>query len=82
VEDSRIDDTTQEDKLKTSSSLETSLTLWWQDVFVKHKVFPARMYGRKENPVQKIKVFLLRELNKTQTRSYGMWLLILPVKSS
>ncbi len=37
-----------------------------KDVFVvnKTKVFPARMYGRKEKTGAKIEVFLLRELNK------------------
>jgi S-adenosylmethionine:tRNA ribosyltransferase-isomerase len=38
-----------------------------KDVFVVNntKVFPARMYGRKEKTGAKIEVFLLRELNKT-----------------
>jgi S-adenosylmethionine:tRNA ribosyltransferase-isomerase len=38
-----------------------------QDVFVVNntKVFPARMYGRKEKTGAKIEVFLLRELDKT-----------------
>ena len=38
-----------------------------RDVFVVNntKVFPARMYGRKEKTGAKIEVFLLRELNKT-----------------
>jgi S-adenosylmethionine:tRNA ribosyltransferase-isomerase len=38
-----------------------------QDVFVVNntKVFPARLYGRKERTGAKIEVFLLRELNKT-----------------
>jgi S-adenosylmethionine:tRNA ribosyltransferase-isomerase len=38
-----------------------------QDVFVVNntKVFPARMYGRKERTGAKIEVFLLRELNAT-----------------
>src|SRR5438128_9161903 len=37
-----------------------------KDVFVVNntKVFPARMYGRKEKTGAKIEVFLLRELNK------------------
>src|SRR5258708_8332780 len=37
-----------------------------KDVFVVNntKVFPARMYGRKEKTWAKIEVFLLRELNK------------------
>src|SRR5215210_4849191 len=37
-----------------------------KDVFVVNntKVFPARMYGRKEKTAAKIEVFLLRELNK------------------
>jgi S-adenosylmethionine:tRNA ribosyltransferase-isomerase len=37
-----------------------------KDVFVvnNNKVFPARMYGRKEKTGAKIEVFLLRELNK------------------
>src|SRR3978361_788122 len=37
-----------------------------KDVFVVNntKVFPARMYGRKEKTGAKIKVFLLRELHK------------------
>jgi S-adenosylmethionine:tRNA ribosyltransferase-isomerase len=37
-----------------------------QDAFVVNntKVFPARLYGRKENTGAKIEVFLLRELNK------------------
>lgn len=37
-----------------------------KDVFVANntKVFPARMYGRKEKTGAKIEVFLLRELNK------------------
>jgi S-adenosylmethionine:tRNA ribosyltransferase-isomerase len=36
-----------------------------KDVFVVNntKVFPARMYGRKEKTGAKIEVFLLRELN-------------------
>lgn len=39
-----------------------------QDVFVVNntKVFPARMYGRKEKTGAKIEVFLLRELDKTK----------------
>ena len=39
-----------------------------KDVFVVNntKVFPARMYGRKEKTGAKIEVFLLRELNKAQ----------------
>lgn len=38
-----------------------------KDVFVVNntKVFPARMYGKKEKTGAKIEVFLLRELNKT-----------------
>ena len=38
-----------------------------KDAFVVNntKVFPARMYGRKEKTGAKIEVFLLRELNKT-----------------
>lgn len=38
-----------------------------KDVFVVNntKVFPARMYGRKEKTGAKIEVFLLRELNKS-----------------
>ena len=38
-----------------------------KDVFVVNntRVFPARMYGRKEKTGAKIEVFLLRELNKT-----------------
>jgi len=42
-----------------------------QDVFVVNntKVFPARMYGRKEKTGAKIEVFLLRELDKT----YKLW---------
>jgi S-adenosylmethionine:tRNA ribosyltransferase-isomerase len=38
-----------------------------EDVFVVNntKVFPARMYGRKEKTGAKIEVFLLRELDKT-----------------
>ena len=38
-----------------------------QDVFVVNntKVFPARLYGRKEKTGAKIEVFLLRELDKT-----------------
>jgi S-adenosylmethionine:tRNA ribosyltransferase-isomerase len=38
-----------------------------QDVFVVNntKVFPARMYGRKEKTGAKVEVFLLRELDKT-----------------
>jgi S-adenosylmethionine:tRNA ribosyltransferase-isomerase len=38
-----------------------------KDVFVVNntKVFPARMYGRKEKTGAKIEVFLLRELNRT-----------------
>ena len=38
-----------------------------KDVFAVNntKVFPARMYGRKEKTGAKIEVFLLRELNKT-----------------
>jgi S-adenosylmethionine:tRNA ribosyltransferase-isomerase len=38
-----------------------------QDAFVVNntKVFPARMYGRKEKTGAKIEVFLLRELNKS-----------------
>jgi len=38
-----------------------------RDVFVVNntKVFPARMYGRKEKTGAKIEVFLLRELNNT-----------------
>src|SRR5688500_9042110 len=37
-----------------------------KDVFIVNntKVFPARMYGRKEKTGAKIEVFLLRELNK------------------
>ena len=37
-----------------------------KDCFVVNntKVFPARMYGRKEKTGAKIEVFLLRELNK------------------
>src|SRR5204863_2474855 len=37
-----------------------------KDMFVVNntKVFPARMYGRKEKTGAKIEVFLLRELNK------------------
>ena len=37
-----------------------------KDVFVVNntKVFPARMYGRKEKTGAKIEVFLLRELNR------------------
>ena len=37
-----------------------------QDVFILNdtKVFPARLYGRKEKTGAKIEVFLLRELNK------------------
>lgn len=37
-----------------------------KDAFVVNntKVFPARMYGRKEKTGAKIEVFLLRELNK------------------
>ena len=37
-----------------------------KDVFVVNntKVFPARMYGRKEKTGAKIEVFLLRELHK------------------
>ncbi len=34
------------------------------------KVFPARLYGRKEKTGAKIEVFLLRELNK-QNRFVG-----------
>jgi S-adenosylmethionine:tRNA ribosyltransferase-isomerase len=39
-----------------------------KDVFVVNntKVFPARMYGRKEKTGAKIEVFLLRELNKAE----------------
>src|SRR5574339_719828 len=39
-----------------------------KDVFTVNntKVFPARMYGRKEKTGAKIEVFLLRELNKEQ----------------
>jgi S-adenosylmethionine:tRNA ribosyltransferase-isomerase len=39
-----------------------------KDVFVLNntKVFPARMYGRKEKTGAKIEVFLLRELDKTK----------------
>jgi S-adenosylmethionine:tRNA ribosyltransferase-isomerase len=47
------------------------LLLYWRlfddkDVFVVNntKVFPARMYGRKEKTGAKIEVFLLRELNR------------------
>ena len=42
-----------------------------QDVFVVNntKVFPARLYGRKEKTGAKIEVFLLRELDKT----YKLW---------
>ena len=38
-----------------------------KDTFVVNntKVFPARMYGRKEKTGAKIEVFLLRELNRT-----------------
>ncbi|QOR76289.1 MAG: tRNA preQ1(34) S-adenosylmethionine ribosyltransferase-isomerase QueA [Thermoflavifilum sp.] len=38
-----------------------------KDVFIVNntKVFPARLYGRKEKTGAKIEVFLLRELNKT-----------------
>jgi S-adenosylmethionine:tRNA ribosyltransferase-isomerase len=41
-----------------------------KDVFVVNntKVFPARMYGRKEKTGAKIEVFLLRELNKPNRR--------------
>jgi S-adenosylmethionine:tRNA ribosyltransferase-isomerase len=35
-------------------------------IFNNTKVFPARMYGRKEKTGAKIEVFLLRELNKEQ----------------
>lgn len=35
-------------------------------IFNNTKVFPARMYGRKEKTGAKIEVFLLRELNKDQ----------------
>ena len=39
-----------------------------QDTFIFNntKVFPARMYGKKENTGAKIEVFLLRELNESQ----------------
>ena len=42
-----------------------------KDVFVVNntKVFPARMYGRKEKTGAKIEVFLLRELN----REHRLW---------
>src|SRR4029078_979881 len=42
-----------------------------KDVFVVNntKVFPARLYGRKEKTGAKIEVFLLRELDKT----YKLW---------
>jgi S-adenosylmethionine:tRNA ribosyltransferase-isomerase len=44
-----------------------------KDVFVVNntKVFPARMYGRKEKTGAKIEVFLLRELHK-QNRLWGV----------
>ena len=35
-------------------------------IFNNTKVFPARMYGKKEKTGAKIEVFLLRELNETQ----------------
>ena len=34
-------------------------------IFNNTKVFPARLYGNKEKPVPKSRVFLLRELNNS-----------------
>jgi S-adenosylmethionine:tRNA ribosyltransferase-isomerase len=49
-----------------------------KDVFVVNntKVFPARMYGRKEKTGAKIEVFLLRELNRTNKLWDVLWTLL------